>query len=435
GYAYNQNDARTYNLLSWRGLDNGTYYVLTNDNQFSYDNTGVGGDYNAANPVAQDLIVDSLAWWRDQLGVDGFRFDLAAVLGNTCQRGCFQYDKMAPQTALNRIARDLSPRAATGGPGVDLIGEPWAASGDGAYQLGNFPAGWSEWNGAFRDEVRRSQNKLGVDQITTGKLATRFSGSWDLFQSNGRHPWNSINFVVAHDGFTLADLYCFNSKNNNQPFPAGPSDGGSDDNISWDQGGNQAEQRKAARNGLALLLLSAGTPMITGGDEFRRSLNGNNNPYNIDAAFNWLNYQFDEQQKNFTIFTQRLLTFRKAHPALRPADFYSEAQLKWFRPDGAPADGSYFTNPDNHALAWSIDGSDFQDPSSALYIAYNAWSGSVTFVLPSPGDNNNWFRMMDTSPFLEPAGNFAAPGKEEKIGGAEATYILGPRAVLLLMAR
>jgi isoamylase len=435
GYAYSQNDPRTYNLLSWRGLDNGTYYLLTNDNKFSYDNTGVGGDYNTANPVAQDLIVDSLAWWRDQLGIDGFRFDLAAVLGNTCQRGCFEYDKMAPQTALNRIARDLSPRPATGGPGVDLIGEPWAASGDGAYQLGNFPTGWSEWNGAFRDDVRRSQNRLGVDQFTTGKLATRFSGSSDLFQPNGRRPWNSIDFVVAHDGFTLADLYRFSAKNNSQPFPAGPSDGGSDDNISWDQGGDQTEQRKAARNGLALLLLSAGTPMITGGDEFRRSLNGNNNPYNLDTVFNWLDYQLDEQQKGFMVFAQRLLTFRQTHPSLRPVDFYTATQLKWFRPDGVPADASYFTNPDNHAFAWSIDGTDFQDPGSALYIAYNAWSGSVTFILPSPGDNKNWFRIMDTSPFFEPVGNIVAPGKEEKIGGAEATYILGPRAVLLLVAR
>ena len=435
GYAYSQNDARTYNLMSWRGLDNGTYYLLTDNNQFSYDNTGVGGDYNTANPVAQDLIVDSLAWWRDQLGVDGFRFDLAAVLGNTCQRGCFRYDKMDPQTALNRIARDLSPRPATGGIGVDLFGEPWAASGDGAYQLGNFPVGWSEWNGAFRDDVRRSQNKLGVAPITTATLATRFAGSSDLFQPNGRRPWNSIDFVVAHDGFTLADLYRFNSKNNNQPFPAGPSDGGSDDNNSWDQGGNPTDQRKAARNGLALLLLSAGTPMMTGGDEFQRSLNGNNNPYNLDTVFNWLNYQLDDQQKGFMTFTQRLLAFRQAHPALRPVDFYTAAQVQWSRPDGGTADAGYFTNPDNHALAWTIDGTAFQDPSSTLYIAYNAWSGNVTFTLPSPGAGKNWFRVMDTSPFLEPAGNIVAGGTEEKIGGANATYTLGPRAVLLLAAR
>jgi len=434
GYAYGT-DPRTYNLMSWRGLDNQTYYVLTNDEQFSYDNTGVGGDYNTDNPVAQDLIVDSLAWWRDQLGVDGFRFDLGAVLGNTCQRGCFNFDKTSPQTALNRIARDLSPRPATGGAGVDLIGEPWAASGDGAYELGNFPSGWSEWNGKFRDDVRTSQNKLGVTPVTTATLATRFTGSADLYQSNGRRPWNSINFLVAHDGFTLADLYRFNAKNNNQPFPAGPSDGGSDDNISWDQGGNASDQRKAARNGLALLMLSAGTPMMTGGDEFLRSLNGNNNAYNLDTAFNWLNYQFNDQQKGFTTFTQRLIAFREAHPALRPADFYTSAQVLWYRPDGGNADSTYFTNPDNHAIAWTIDGTAFQDPNSSLYIAYNAWSGNVTFTLPSPGGDKSWYRAMDTSPFLEAAGSMVAPGTEEKIGGAGATYDLGARAVVVLIAK
>ncbi len=434
GYAYGP-DPTTYNLMSWRGLDDQTYYVLTNDAQSSYDNTGVGGDFNTDNPVAQDLIVDSLAWWRDQLGVDGFRFDLGAVLGNTCQRGCFNFDKMSPQTALNRIARDLSPRPPTGGAGVDLIGEPWAASGDGAYELGNFPSGWSEWNGKFRDDVRTSQNKLGVAPVTTATLATRFTGSADLFQNSGRRPWNSINFVVAHDGFTLADLYQFNAKNNNQAFPAGPSDGGTDDNISWDQGGNASDQRKAARNGLALLMLSAGTPMMTGGDEFLRSLNGNNNAYNLDTAFNWLSYQVNDQQKTFTTFAQRLIAFRKAHPALRPADYYTASQVLWYRPDGGNADSTYFTNPDNHAIAWTIDGTSFQDPNSSLYIAYNAWSGDVTFTLPSPGDGKSWYRAMDTSPFLETGGNMTVPGTEERIGAAGATYDLGGRAVLVLIAK
>ena len=434
GYAYHSDDTRTYNLMSWRGLDNPTYYALTGDHQFSFDKTGVGGDYNTANRVAQDLIVDSLAWWRDELGVDGFRFDLAAILGNRCQHGCFIYDKLAPETALNRIARDLSPRPAPGGAGVDLIAEPWGV-GDGTYQLGNFPAGWSEWDGAYRDDVRRSQNKLSIDRLTTGQLATRFAGSSDLFQSNGRLPWNSINFVVAHDGFTLADLYRFNSKNNNQPYPAGPSDGGSDDNISWDQGANQADQRKAARNGLALLLLSAGTPMMTGGDEFLRSLNGNNNPYNLDTPFNSLNYGLSSEQKTFRTFAHRLLEFRRTHPALRPVQFYTTDQLRWLRPDGGPADASYFDNPDNHAIAWIIEGTAFQDPSSGIYIAYNSWSGDVNFQFPSPGVGKGWFRVMDTSAFLEPVGNMAAPGSEERMGFQNATYKLGARAVLLLVAK
>jgi glycogen operon protein len=434
GYAYHGDDPRTYNLLSWRGLDNPTYYALSSDHQFSFDKTGVGGDYNTANPVAQDLIVDSLAWWRDALGVDGFRFDLAAVLGDRCQHGCFLFDKLAPETALNRIVRDLAPRPSSGGPGIDLIAEPWAV-GEGTYQLGGFPAGWSEWNGAYRDQIRRSQNKLGVEAFTTGQLAMRLTGSADLFQGNGRRPWNSINFVVAHDGFTLADLYRFNAKNNNQPYPAGPSDGGSDDNLSWDQGGNASDQRKAARNGVALLLLSAGTPMMTGGDEFLRSLNGNNNPYNLDTGFNWLNYDLSDQQKAFREYVSRLIDFRRHHPALRPTDFYTSAEVRWFRPDGTAADAEYFDNPDNHAIAWTIDGSAFADPSSQIYIAYNAWSGAVTFRLPSPGDGKIWFRTLDTSTFLEPNGNMAAPGAESRIEADDAVYTLGARAVLILLSK
>jgi isoamylase len=385
GSAWHPSDSSTYNLLSWRGLDNPTYYSLTADHQNSWDNTGVGGNYNTANTVAQDLIVDSLAYWHQTLGVDGFRFDLASVLGNTCEHGCFHFDKLAPQTALNRLAKEF--------PRTPLIAEPWAI-GDGTYQVGNFPAGWSEWNGIFRDDVRRAQNQLGVASVTTGELATRFAGSSDLFQNNGRKPWNSIDFIVAHDGFTLADLYRFNYKNNNQPFPAGPSDGGTDDNESWDQNGNPADQNKAVRTGFALLMLSAGVPMITGGDEFLRSLNGNNNPYNLDTTFNWLTYAVAADQSAFLEFARRMIAFRRNHPALRPADFYSPQQLLWFRPDGNAVDAAYFNNPDDHAIAWLLDGTSLGDPARAVYVGYNAWSGPVDFTLP-PG--HSWSRVADTS--------------------------------------
>jgi glycogen operon protein len=280
GGPWNDADKNTYSVYSWRGLDNPTYYSLTSDRQSPWDNTGVGGNYNTVNPTAQNLIVDSVAYWRDALGVDGFRFDLASVLGNTCEHGCFSYSRTNPATALNRLAAEMPARPATGGSGVDWIAEPWAI-GSGTYQVGNFPAGWAEWNGIYRDTLRRDQNKLGVAAITPGELATRFAGSSDLYGDDGRRPFNSINFMVAHDGFTLKDLYSCNGKNNNQPWPFGPSDGGSDDNDSWDQGGVAADQGKAARNGLAFLMLSGGVPMITGGDESLRALNCNNNPYNL----------------------------------------------------------------------------------------------------------------------------------------------------------
>jgi glycogen operon protein len=371
GYAWNSNDPNTYNLITFRGLDNPTYYLLTSDHKFSYDNTGVGGDYNSANPIAQDLISDSLSYWHDVLGADGFRFDLAPVLGNTCTEGCFHYDKLSPATALNRLARDL--------PGVPLMAEPWAPGGN-VYEVGDFPSGWSDWNDKYRDTIRKSQNKLGVETVTTGDLATRLAGSSDLFQNNGRKPWNSINFVDVHDGLTLADLYSFN-------------DGGE----SWNQNGNHAAQIQAARTGFALLMLSAGTPLFAGGDEFLRTLKGNSNPYNLDTPLNWLNYNLSADQKAFRDFVASTISFRNNHAALRPDNFYSSAQLGWFQPSGSAASAGYFSNPDNHAIGWLIDGSQLGDSSANLFIAYNAWSGPVTFTLPPPPSGRTWLRKIDSA--------------------------------------
>ena len=442
GGAWNANDKTTYSLYSFRGLDNPSYYTLTSDMQATVDNTGVGGNFNTRNPVAQNLIIDSLNYWSSTLGVDGFRFDLASVLGNTCEVGCFNFDKMDANNALNRIVRELPPRPNAGGAGVDLIAEPWAIGGN-SYQVGGFPTGWVEWNGIFRDTFRQSQNKMGIAPITPGQIATRLAGSADLYQGNGRKPWHSINFMVAHDGFTLRDLYACNQKSNNQAWPFGPSDGGEDHNMSWDQGGIVLDQRKAARNGMALTLLAAGTPMLNAGDEYLRSLNCNNNPYNLDSSANWLNYAWSTEQTTFNTFAKRLIAFRKAHPALRPQNFYSGSdnnangmpQLAWFKPDGGTPDGTYFADANNRALAYRIDGSEFADPASALYIAYNAWSGMVNFNLPSPGAGKNWYRVMDTSTWNEGANTVTAPGAESYIGGQGVVYGLNGRAMLLLIAK
>jgi len=431
-----------YNLLSWRGLDNPTYYSLTADKQYSWDNTGVGGNYNTRNGTAQNLIVDSLAYWRDTLGVDGFRFDLASVLGNTCEHGCFNFDKMDANNALNRIVRELPPRADAGGSGIDLIAEPWAIGGN-SYQVGGFPSGWIEWNGKFRDDLRKKQNKLGLETVTMGTLASRFAGSSDLYGDDGRKPWHSVNFMVAHDGFTLADLYAYNSKQNNQPWPYGPSDGGEDHNISWDQGGVASLQRQAARTGMAFQLLSAGVPMLTGGDEMLRTQFGNNNTYNLDSAANWLLWTLDAQDQDFKTYTQRLIAFRKAHPALRPLNFYAGIdgngnvmeQLRWFKPDGGVADSAYFNSSSNHAIAWRIDGSEFGDPASAIYVAYNGWSSQVNFTLPWPGAGKQWYRVTDTSAWNEGANTVAAPGTEAFIGGEWTSYGLQGRALLVLIAK
>jgi isoamylase len=442
GGAWNPSDKTTYNVMSWRGLDNPAYYSLTTDKQSSWDNTGVGGNYNTHNPVAQNLIVDSLAYWRDKLGVDGYRFDLASVLGNTCEHGCFNFDKMDSANALNRIRTELPPRAAGGGTGIDLIAEPWAIGGN-SYQVGGFPTGWAEWNGSYRDTVRSVQNKLGSVSITPGQIASRVAGSSDLYGDDGRKPMHSVNFITAHDGFTLKDLYSCNSKNNLQAWPYGPSDGGEDNNNSWDQGGVAADQRKAARNGLALMMLSAGVPMIVGGDEMLRSVNCNNNPYNLDSSANWLNWVLSADQTNFKTFSTRMIAFRKAHPALRPLNFYSSTdtngnvmeQLRWFKPDGAVADATYFNNAANHALAWRIDGSEFGDTASAIYVAHNAWSAQVDFTLPWPGTGKSWFRVTDTCNWAEGASQVRAPGSEDAVGGESTVYGVCGRGTLVLIAK
>lgn len=443
GGAWGGTDGLTvYNIQSWRGLDNPTYYSLTSDLQHSWDNTGVGGNYNTRNTVAQNLIVDSLAYWRDTLGVDGFRFDLASVLGNTCQHGCFNFDKMDSGNALNRIVAELSPRPDNGGAGIDLIAEPWAIGGN-SYQVGGFPWGWAEWNGIYRDAVRKKQNKLGVEAVTPGTLAARFAGSSDLYGDDGRKPWHSVNFVVAHDGFTLNDLYMFNTKQNNQPWPYGPSDGGEDNNISWDQGGVAIDQRKAARTGLALMMLSAGVPMITGGDEALRTQFGNNNVYNLDSAANWLYWTRLPTEADHQTFTSRMIAFRKTHPALRPVAFYSGVdnngngmeQLRWFKPDGAQADSAYFSDANNHAIAWRIDGTEFGDPASAVYIAYNGWSGQVNFTVPWPGAGKQWYRVTDTATWNEGPNAVVVPGSEAFIGGEYTVYGLQGRSVLVLIAK
>ncbi len=442
GGLWSGSESSTANVLSWRGLDNPTYYSLTSDNQFYWDNTGTTGNYNTFNTTAQNLIVDSLAYWKNTLGVDGFRFDLASVLGNTCQHGCFNYDKLHSGTALNRIVAEMPARPAAGGTGVDWIAEPWAI-GPGTYQVGNFPAGWAEWNGIYRDTLRKDQNKMGAENVTPGQLATRFAGSSDLYSDDGRKPWHSINFMVAHDGFTLRDLYAYNNKNNNQPWPNGPSDGGEDNNNSWDQAGIAADQRKAARNGVAFLALSAGTPMMTGGDEHLRTLNGNNNPYNLDSSANWLEWSWDSNESTFHTFTQRMLAFRNAHPSLRPQNFYSSVdnngnvmeQIRWFKPDGTVPDAAYWDNPNNHAIAWRIDGSEFGDSTSAIYTAYNGWSGNVPFTLPWPGYGKAWYRVTDTCNWAEGPNQVAVPGSETYIGGEWSTYGLCGRGVLVLIAK
>ena len=433
-------DENIANIISYRGLDNPSYYELTADNKKYYDCTGVNGNFNAAHEVARDLIIDSLAYWKNDLGVDGFRFDLAPVLGNMFAKDGFGFNKFDPKNALNRAVQELPARPSTGGEGVDLIAEPWMPNCDGQQQ-GNFPSGWAEWNDKFRDTFRDHQNKLGIAQVTPGQLAMRFAGSEDWFKDDGRLPWHSVNFMAAHDGFTLRDLYSYNSKQNNQPWPSGPSDGGTDDNRSWDQGGDKNLQRQAARNGLAFLMLSAGVPMITGGDEMYRTQFGNNNPYNLDSEKIYLDYEEATRFPAFFQYAKKLMAFRQAHRSLRPATFFEGTDhngnalkdITWLSDRGEEADGSYMSSPDNRFLAYRLDGTEANDSVQSIYVAYNGWSDKVTAKLPSNLNGKKWYRVSDTATWMESKDNFATPGQEELMD--DDRYVLAGRSVLVLIEK
>jgi len=445
GGTWSGSDPTTATITSWRGLDNATYYELASGNQYYYDNTGIGANFNTYNTVAQNLIVDSLAYWSNTLGVDGFRFDLASVLGNSCLNGAavagapncpnggYNFDAADNNVAINRILREFTVRPAAGGSGLDLYAEPWAIGGN-SYQLGGFPQGWSEWNGVFRDSLRQAQNELGNIAVSIGQEATNFSGSSNLFQASGRSPWNSTNFIDVHDGMTLSDVYACNASNNSQAWPYGPSDGGTSTNYSWDQGGAALDQRRAARTGMAFEMLSAGTPLMQGGDEYLRTLQCNNNAYNLDSTANWLTKSWSSDQSNFYTFAQRLIAFRKAHPALRPATWYTASQVVWYQPSGAVADNTYWNNSSNHSIAYTINGSSLGDANS-IYIAYNGWSGSVTFTLPAPPTGTNWYRVTDTCNWNDGANTFVTPGSEILLGGGGSTYGQCGQSLLLLISK
>ncbi len=391
-------------LLTLRGLDNAGYYQLDAAGTGFTNSNGVGADLAAQKPLAQGLILDSLHYWHESLGVDGFRFDLAPVLGNATVGG-FHFDPSAlPQTIAAQF------------PDAALIAEPWAVVA-GSYQVGGFPAGWSEWNDRFRDTVREDQNETG---ITPAALAARIAGSRDLFGS--RTPTAGITYLVSHDGFTLHDLYACNASANTQAWPYGPSDGGSTTNHSWAHGGDPVAQRQAHRTGLALELLSAGVPMIAGGDEVQRGLRCNNNPYNLDSIATWVDYSTVTTDPTWT-FTQRLLAFRAAHPGLRPSAWTSAPV--WYDEVGHVASASYLADASRPVLAWWPTG-------EQVYVIYNRGAAKVTATLPAPPVGTSWYRAANTAAFLEATGNFTLPGEETAVS---ATYDLDGRALAIFIAR
>jgi len=411
-------------LLSWRGLDNASYYELDATGAGYNDDTGIGANYNIANPIARDLVLDSLTYWSTELGVDGFRFDLAAVLGNTCETSCYAFAGSMPGDFLAMAVAAL--------PGEALIAEPWGVAA-GTYQLGNFPQGWSEWNGQFRDTIRTAQNLLGVTPTTPESLVDYLGGSPSLF-SAARGPTASINYLDCHDGFTLHDLYSCDAPNNAQAWPYGPSSAGTTQNYSWDQGGDAGAQEQAERTGLAILATAAGVPMIAGGDEIGRTIQCNNNPYDVDSLANW-----PAEDSGLLGFTSSLFAFRGAHVVLRPRTFRTGtdhngngvADVTWLDATGAVANAAYLADASNSFLAFRLDGTEALDSASSIYVAYNASYMTQAVTLPAP--LASWHVAADTGAVLA-TGSYVAPsGSEPAYAGP--TYMMTGRSVAIFLDR
>jgi isoamylase len=403
----------------WRGLDNPTYYLLDPEGRY-LNYSGCGNTLNCNHPVVRFMILAALRYWVTEMHVDGFRFDLASILG----RG--RDGEVLPNPPiLEAIAAD--PVMAH----VKLIAEAWDAAG--LYQVGRFPSWgrWAEWNGRFRDEVRRF---VKGDPGMTGLLATRLAGSSDLYRSSHRAPWHSINFVASHDGFTLRDLVSYNEKHNEENGE-GNADG-QNDNLSWNCGEEgpssdpevSALRARQTRNFLSLLLLAQGVPMILAGDEIGRTQRGNNNAYCQDDETSWMDWSLLGTNADLFRFTARLVRFRRAHPSLRRRTFFEDEAGP-----GVAWHGARLGQPDwtgeARALGMHLLGSNGDEP---IYLFANAHWEPCRFELPQPGAGRRWRRFVDTA--LGPPEDALEPGAERPLP-AGRTYTAGPRSVVVLVAR
>ena len=410
--------------FSFKGVDNAAYYRLVPEDPRHYmDFTGTGNSLNPVNPSVLRLIMDSLRYFVTEFHVDGFRFDLASALA----RELYDVDRLSAFFDVIHQDPVLSQ--------VKLIAEPWDV-GPGGYQVGNFPILWSEWNGMYRDTMR----DFWRGNTAVAEFARRFTGSSDLYQSDGRHPSASINFVTCHDGFTLRDLVSYDRKHNEANLEDGHD--GSDDNRSWNCGVegetddpevNELRDRQM-RNVLATLLLSQGTPMLLAGDELRRTQQGNNNAYCQDNELSWVDWEIDDRTRGILEFTERLLRLRAEHPVFRRSAFLTGEERQgsgapdvwWFRPDGRRMTQADWSRGDAFALGAFLNGAEIPtltpngEPvdDDSFIVLFNAWHEQVTFVLPPARFGRRWAHELCTAePELAPNGTTLAARAEVPLRG------------------
>ncbi len=422
--------------LSFRGIDNKSYYRLSDDPRYYVDYTGCGNTLNLKHPRIMQMVTDSLRYWVTEMHVDGFRFDLAPAVA----RRDFEFDWWSSIFVTSLQQDPVLSR-------VKLIAEPWDLTPSG-YQLGNFPPGWSEWNDKYRDTVRRFWQ--GNDGVIP-EMASRLTGSSDIFEKNGRRPRASINFVTAHDGFTLEDLVSYERKHN-EPNQEGNRDG-TDQNYSWNCGvegpaGDPAVlhlRSQQKRNLLATLLLSQGTPMLLSGDELAHTQSGNNNAYCQDNDTGWISWtSIHEHDVDLLDFTRKLIAMRRAHPVFRRTNFFHGQvtrheglrDISWIDPAGGELTPSAWGESGRRCFGALLGGetgdrfvslSGYPEYDDTFLILMNAFEGAVDFTLPKAGAFDRWELVFETR---RPVG--LAPGTQFEIG---TPYAMAGRTLVLLAAR
>jgi isoamylase len=416
-------------LLSFKGIDNSAYYRLADGGRYYFDTTGTGNTLNMRHPHVLQMIVDSLRYWVTEMRVDGFRFDLAASLA----RQFHEVDRLSAFFDLIQVDPVVSQ--------VKLIAEPWDL-GEGGYQVGNFPTLWSEWNGRYRDTVRDYWR--GADS-TLGDFAYRLTGSSDLYGRTGRRPYASINFITAHDGFTLTDLVSYDGKHNE----ANGEDNrdGTDDNRSWNSGAEGPtsdpavlEIRERRRRALVTtLLLSLGVPMLRHGDELGHSQQGNNNAYCQDTELSWLNWE--DADGAFLAFCSKVIAFRRQHPVFRRRRFFEGrpivgdelSDIGWFRPDGREMKSADWDTEFAKSVGVFLNGDALPDPDprgrrltdDSFLLLFNAHHEDVAFVLPGGKWGQLWVTDINSAALSDPvAAHEPYP--------AGATVVVAARSVQVL---